>query len=63
MRSGRQSDNKEDGRMLTYKCIFTVNGVRTVEEVSARSVYDAKKLIQYQYQGCKIVFWSVTRIG
>ncbi len=46
-----------------YKCIYTVNGHRTEEIVSARSSSDAKALIQAKYAGSKIVWHTCTKIG
>ena len=47
--------------MNKYKCEITVNGVRTSETVYARCPMEAKKLVQQQYGGCGITWWSVTR--
>lgn len=49
--------------MEQYKCEYTVNGVRTVQIVTARTPSEAKRLIQMQYAGCKIIWWSYSRIS
>lgn len=48
--------------MEKYRCEYTVGTVRTVQVVSARTPSEAKKLIQMQYAGCKITWWSYTRV-
>lgn len=44
-----------------YLVKFSVNGHRTEQIVSARSSLDAKRLIEAQYAGQKIVFYSCTQ--
>lgn len=41
--------------MLQWKCTFYVNGRRTEQIVSAVSSYEAKKNIEAQYSGSKIL--------
>lgn len=41
-----------------YHAVFTVDGRRTVQDVSAFSIADAKKLIEAQYSGHKVVFYE-----
>ena len=45
-----------------YKCVYTVNGHRTEEIVSASSTSAAKALIQAKYAGCKIMWITCTKI-
>lgn len=47
--------------MYSYKIDFTVNGIRTRLTVQAKTPMDAKRLVQAQYAGSHITFWSVTR--
>lgn len=42
--------------MYQYKCVFSVNGRRTEEIVSAQNTIDAKKLIESRYFGSKITW-------
>lgn len=48
--------------MHTYLMIFTVNGVRTEQKVSAYSSSEARKLIESQYLGNKIRFITVKQL-
>lgn len=41
--------------MRKYQVKFTVNGKRTQQIVDATSYSDAKKLVQVQYSGNKVV--------
>ena len=45
--------------MRDYLVKFSVDGRRTEQIVKARSVTDAKRLIEAQYAGCKIHFHTV----
>lgn len=47
--------------MAQWKVSFSVNNRRSEQIVSANTSIDAKKLIEAQYGGQKITFWSVTR--
>ena len=49
--------------MNKYKCEITVNGTRTSATVTARTPMEAKKLVQMQYCGARIIWWSVVRVG
>ena len=44
--------------MSQWKCIFSVNGKRTETVVAAYTSIDAKKIVEAQYSGCKITWWS-----
>lgn len=48
--------------MFQYKCDFSVNGRRTQMIVSAMSMIDAKKIVEAQYQNCKIVWYNCVRV-
>lgn len=48
--------------MNQYKVVFTVNGRRTEQVVSANDSMSAKKLIEAQYSNCKITFYDCRRI-
>ncbi|MBR2044147.1 MAG: hypothetical protein IJ946_07395 [Clostridia bacterium] len=39
-----------------YHAVFLINGKRTVQDVHAFSIADAKKLIEAQYRGNTIIF-------
>ena len=41
-----------------YHAVFLVNGKRTVQDVYAFCIADAKKLIEAQYKGNTIIFLS-----
>ena len=47
--------------MVAWEVKFTVNGKMTVQVVNANSSIDARKLIEAQYRGCKITFYSVNK--
>ena len=49
--------------MNKYKCVFTVDGRRTEQIITANTSFDAKKLIEAQYQNCRILWTSCIRIG
>ena len=48
--------------MSQYKCVFSVNGRRTEMVVAANSSIDAKKIVEAQYGGAKITWWSCNKI-
>lgn len=48
--------------MYQYKCVFSVNGRRTEEIVSAQNTIDAKKLIESRYFGSKITWWNCVKV-
>lgn len=41
-----------------YHAVFSVDGRRTIQDVSAFSIADAKKLIEAQYTGHKVIFFE-----
>ncbi len=47
--------------MPQWRCSFSVNGKKTEMIVAANSSIDAKKLVEAQYAGAKITWWSCTR--
>jgi hypothetical protein len=47
--------------MQQWKISFSVNGHRSEQIVSANSSFDAKKIIEAQYSGQKITFWSASK--
>lgn len=47
--------------MSQYKVVFSVNGRRTEQYVNAFNTNDAKKIIEAQYAGQKIIFFSVNQ--
>lgn len=44
-----------------WKVVFTVNGRRSETIVSADTSYDARKLVEAQYAGQRVIFISVNR--
>ncbi len=48
--------------MQMYRCVFSVNGVRTEQMVKAQSSIEAKKLIAASFPGARIVWWSCNRV-
>lgn len=48
--------------MQQWKISFSVNGHRSEQIVSANTSIDAKKIIEAQFSGQKITFWSTTRV-
>lgn len=59
-----QNNKKEGGKFMgKYKCVFSVNGRRTEEIISASTSIDAKKIIESKYGNCKITWWSCTKVG
>lgn len=48
--------------MNQYKVVFTVNGKRTEQVVSAFDMAAAKKLIEAQYSNCKVSFFDCRRL-
>lgn len=53
----------EDKKMAMpqWKVVFTVNGRRSEEVISANTSYDARELVEAQYAGQRVVFINVTR--
>jgi hypothetical protein len=49
--------------MIQFKCVFSVDGRRTEEIVSAKMTMEAKAIIESKYRGCKITWWSCSRIN
>lgn len=45
-----------------YHLVFTVDGRRTEQDVSAFMMSDAKKLIESQYSGHKVTFFSCVEV-
>lgn len=45
-----------------YKVIFSVGGMRVEKIIAAQNEKIAEKLIESQYPGQKIIFYSTTRI-
>ena len=45
-----------------WRVSFSVNGRRTEQIVSANSSIDVKKIIQAQFVGQKLTFWTITRV-
>lgn len=45
-----------------YRLVFSVDGKRTEQEVSAFMMADAKKLIEAQYSGHKVTFFSCVEV-
>ncbi len=41
-----------------YHAVFMVDGRRTVQDVYAFCIADAKKLIEAQYSGHKVIFFE-----
>ena len=48
--------------MNRYKVRFLVNGMQTEQIVSAIGDYQARKMIEAQYSGAKIIFQAVIRL-
>ena len=48
--------------MPKWKCVFSVDTRRTEQIVSATTRIDARKIIESQYRGCKITWWSCSPI-
>ena len=48
--------------MNRYKVRFLLNGIQSEQIVGAPSDYHAKKMIEAQYSGAKIIFLGVTRL-
>lgn len=44
--------------MYSFRCVFSVNGVRTEQIISARTAFDARKLVEASFPGARIVWWS-----
>ncbi len=47
--------------MHTFECLFSVNGIRTRENIVANDQISARKLIEARYPGAKITWWSFPR--
>ena len=47
--------------MNRYKCVFMVNGTRTEQIVNANTAFEARKLVEAQYGGAKIVWVNVSQ--
>lgn len=50
-----KSKDMEGNSMIQFKVAFTVNGKRTEQIVSATGPTEAKRLVQAQYAGSKVV--------
>lgn len=48
--------------MYDYKVKFSVNGIRTETTVKANSASDAQKIVEGQYAGSKLTFWSIFKV-
>ena len=48
--------------MPKWKCVFSVDTRRTEQIVSAPTRIDARMIIEAQYRGCKITWWSCVSI-
>ena len=48
--------------MRQWRCVYSVNGTKTEEIVSAFTSFDAKKLVEARYPGSKIIWWRCEQI-
>ncbi len=49
--------------MTNWEVNFSVNGKRTSQIVSAFSSIDARKIIETQFAGNKIVIWNIIKVN
>lgn len=52
---------KEVKEMFQFKCKFSVDNHMTTQIVSANTSIDARKIIELQYSGKKIVWYECTK--
>ena len=55
------SEGKEAKAMFQFKCKFSVDNHMTTQIVTANSQFDARKLVEAQYSGKKIVWYECTK--
>jgi hypothetical protein len=48
--------------LFQYKVIFSVGGRRKEQIIAAQTEKNAEKIIESQYPGQKVIFYSVTKI-
>lgn len=48
--------------MLKWKYVFSVDARRTEQIVSAATRINVRKIIEAQYRGCKITWWSYVSV-
>ncbi|MEG0409218.1 MAG: hypothetical protein RR623_10130 [Bacilli bacterium] len=49
--------------MAKWEVNFSINGKRTNQIVSAFSSIDARKIIEAQFSGSKIVIWNIIKVN
>ena len=45
-----------------YKCVFSVNNRRITQIVTANNTIEAKKIIELQYRGLRLIWWECRKI-
>ena len=54
---------KEENRMTAqFKCVFSANNQRITQIVTANSAMEAKKIIELQYRGLRLIWWECRKL-
>ena len=53
---------EENGMTDQFKCVFSANNQRITQIVTANSAMEAKKIIELQYRGLRMIWWECRKI-
>ena len=54
---------KEENRMTAqFKCVFSANNQRITQIVTANSAMEAKRIIELQYRGLRLIWWECRKL-
>lgn len=45
-----------------YKCVFSANNRRITQIVTANNAMEAKKIIELQYRGLRLIWWECRKL-
>ena len=45
-----------------FKCVFSANNQRITQIVTANSAMEAKKIIELQYRGLRLIWWECRKL-
>ena len=53
---------EENGMTAQFKCVFPANNQRITQIVTANSAMEAKKIIELQYRGLRLIWWECRKL-
>ena len=53
---------EENGMTDQFKCVFSANNQRITQIVTANSAMEAKKIIELQYRGLRLIWWECRKL-